>query len=226
PRTVIAMLAAVAALGAAAPPALAAKLRVEGPAHTVFQGRAKPLVGTLQGHTTRKSTALGALVRAARRKPFQLGPSWYDGTGDGRQRLGLGERGRHARRRIRHGQGPLLARRLQGAGNGAGRDPLADPVGARLVAALTLAVAAAGCGQGAAATPAGPAAVTVTVTRDYGATRLASGREAPGQSALNALRRLAHVGTSYGGRFVESIGGLSGDRSAGYDWLYFVNGIA
>jgi hypothetical protein len=68
--------------------------------------------------------------------------------------------------------------------------------------------------------------VTVTVTRDYGATTLSAGREAPGQSALNALRRLAHVGTSYGGRFVESIGGLSGDRSAGYDWLYFVNGIA
>jgi hypothetical protein len=68
--------------------------------------------------------------------------------------------------------------------------------------------------------------VTVTVTRDYGSIRLASGREGPGQSALNALRRLAHVGTSYGGRFVESIDGLSGDRSAGYDWLYFVNGIA
>ena len=99
-------------------------------------------------------------------------------------------------------------------------------MGARLLAAVTLACIAAGCGQGAAAAPAGPAAVTVTVTRDYGATTLSAGREAPGQSALNALRRLAHVGTSYGGRFVESIGGLSGDRSAGYDWLYFVNGIA
>jgi hypothetical protein len=66
----------------------------------------------------------------------------------------------------------------------------------------------------------------VTVTRDYGSARLAAGREAPGQSALNALRRLTHVGTSYGGRFVESINGLSGDRSAAEDWLYFVNGIA
>jgi uncharacterized protein DUF4430 len=99
-------------------------------------------------------------------------------------------------------------------------------LGARLVAAVTLASIAAGCGQGAAAAPAGPAAVTVTVTRDYGATTLAAGREAPGQSALNALRRLTHVGTSYGGRFVESINGLSGDRSAAEDWLYFVNGIA
>src|SRR5207245_447023 len=49
---------------------------------------------------------------------------------------------------------------------------------------------------------------------------------APGPSALDALRRVAHVGTSYGGRFVESVNGLSGDRSASDDWLYFVNGIA
>jgi hypothetical protein len=34
------------------------------------------------------------------------------------------------------------------------------------------------------------------------------------------------VGTSYAGRFVQSIDGLSGDRSAGTDWLFFINGIA
>jgi hypothetical protein len=66
----------------------------------------------------------------------------------------------------------------------------------------------------------------VSVTRDYGSTRLVSARAAPGQSALDALRRVAQVGTSYGGRFVESVNGLSGDRSASDDWLYFVNGIA
>jgi hypothetical protein len=85
---------------------------------------------------------------------------------------------------------------------------------------------AAGCGRGAASVPPGPAAVQVSVTRDYGSTRLVSARAAPGQSALDALRRAAHVGTSYGGRFVESVNGLSGDRSASDDWLYFVNGIA
>jgi uncharacterized protein DUF4430 len=68
--------------------------------------------------------------------------------------------------------------------------------------------------------------VQVTVTRDYGANTLSSTRAAPGQSALDALRRGADVGTSYGGRFVTSINGLSGDASAAYDWLYFVNGIA
>jgi hypothetical protein len=43
---------------------------------------------------------------------------------------------------------------------------------------------------------------------------------------MNALRRISHVGTSYGGRFVESVDGLSGDRSGHEDWLYFINGIA
>ena len=75
-------------------------------------------------------------------------------------------------------------------------DPLADAVGARLVAALMTLAIAAGCGQGASAAPAGPAAVRVTVTRDYGATTLAGRRAAPDQSALNALaasRRRGHL---------------------------------
>jgi hypothetical protein len=99
-------------------------------------------------------------------------------------------------------------------------------VGARLLATIALAALAAGCGQDASAVPAVPAAVRVTITRDYGAAVLASARAAPGQSAMNALRRVARVDTSYAGRFVQSIDGLSGDRSGGYDWLYFVNGIA
>jgi hypothetical protein len=88
-----------------------------------------------------------------------------------------------------------------------------------------LAVAVTGCGESMAAPPPGPAAVRVTVTRDFGGRTLLSARAAPGQSAMNALRRVAHVGTSYGGRFVSSIDGLSGDPSAGDAWLYFVNGI-
>ncbi len=88
-----------------------------------------------------------------------------------------------------------------------------------------LAVAVTGCGESMAAPPPGPAAVRVTVTRDFGGRTLLSARAAPGQSAMNALRRVTHVGTSYGGRFVSSIDGLSGDPSAGDAWLYFVNGI-
>ena len=95
----------------------------------------------------------------------------------------------------------------------------------RRLVTLCVAALAAGCGSPAAAPPPGPAAATVSVTRDFGRTRIEVARAAPGQSALNALRRTAHVDTSYGGRFVEGIDGLHGDRSAGWDWLYFVNGI-
>ena len=67
----------------AATPALATSLRVEAPRHTLFQGNVTPFVGTLQGHTTTKTTALGALVAGARRKPFSLGLGWSDSFGGG-----------------------------------------------------------------------------------------------------------------------------------------------
>ncbi|HYX86406.1 MAG TPA: DUF4430 domain-containing protein [Gaiellales bacterium] len=91
-------------------------------------------------------------------------------------------------------------------------------------AAVGAALAACTSNQ-AAAPPPGPSAVTLTITRDYGRASLDSARAAPGQSALTALRRNARVETSYSGRFVDAIDGLHGDRSAGWDWLYFINGI-
>jgi Domain of unknown function (DUF4430) len=82
PRRIIATLVALLALaGLSASPALATSVRVEGPAGTVFQGRAKPFVGTLKGHTTKRRTALGALVTAARRESFSLGLKWSDSFG-------------------------------------------------------------------------------------------------------------------------------------------------
>jgi hypothetical protein len=64
--------------------ASAAGLRVEGPRGTVFQGNVIPFVGTLRDqdgipHTTTKSTALGALVTASRKKPFPITLSWFSG---------------------------------------------------------------------------------------------------------------------------------------------------
>jgi hypothetical protein len=91
---------------------------------------------------------------------------------------------------------------------------------------MLLLVLAAGCGGTASAPATGPAAVRVTVSRDYGAVVLGVHTTPAGESALNGLRRVSDVGTSYAGRFVQSIDGLSGDRSAGADWLYFINGIA
>jgi hypothetical protein len=81
-RRIIATLVALLALAAvSAPAAVATSLRVEGPAHRIFQGRVKPFVGTLKGHTTTKKTALGALVTAARRAPFTIGLKWSDAFG-------------------------------------------------------------------------------------------------------------------------------------------------
>ena len=81
-RRITATSVALLALAAAsAPAAVATSLRVEGPTKQVFQGRVKPFVGTLKGHTTTHKTALGALVTASRRAPFSLGLKWSDAFG-------------------------------------------------------------------------------------------------------------------------------------------------
>jgi hypothetical protein len=82
-RLITVALVALLLSAALAAPALAASVRVEGRSHTIFQGHAKPFVGTLQGHTTTKQTALGSLVTASRKKPFQLGLTWNDCCGGG-----------------------------------------------------------------------------------------------------------------------------------------------
>jgi hypothetical protein len=64
-------------------PALAAGIRVEAAKHTVFQGDVTPFKGTLKGHKTTKSTALGALVTASRTKPFAIGLKYNDSFGAG-----------------------------------------------------------------------------------------------------------------------------------------------
>jgi hypothetical protein len=80
-RLTIATLAALLVPAALAGPALAAHIRVEGKSHSIFQGNARPFVGTLRGHTTTKKTALGSLVTASRRQPFGLGLTWNDCCG-------------------------------------------------------------------------------------------------------------------------------------------------
>jgi uncharacterized protein DUF4430 len=67
----------------------------------------------------------------------------------------------------------------------------------------------------------------LTVTRDYGSTRLKRGTEKKipaGETVMRLLQRQVKVDTRYGGRFVSAIDGL---RSAGTgtDWFYYVNGI-
>jgi len=98
----------------------------------------------------------------------------------------------------------------------------------RLAAAAATAAAAAGCGLGAG--PASEGTATLTVTRDYGTRRLATGRESrptASETVLRFLDRNTKITTRYGGGFVESIDGVSGTEVGGrrFDWFFYVNGI-
>jgi hypothetical protein len=86
---------------------------------------------------------------------------------------------------------------------------------------LLLTAAVAGCG----AIAAGHGKATLWVTRDRGAQRMLVRTVPAGLSAMQALERVAKVETRYGGRFVQSIDGLSGSLSDERDWFYFVNGV-
>jgi len=98
----------------------------------------------------------------------------------------------------------------------------------RRVPALLLAAALlAGCGGGhGAGGGAAPGTAALWITRDEGAHVILVARVEAGQTAIRALERTVSVKTTYGGRYVQSIRGISGSLSAGRDWFYFVNGVA
>jgi hypothetical protein len=91
-----------------------------------------------------------------------------------------------------------------------------------------VATAVAGCGFGEGAQKAGGAA-TLRVTRDFGHRELGSARldkVHEGDTVMRMLRSKFDVTTRFGGRFVQSINGLSGRGAGGQvDWFFFVNGI-
>lgn len=89
----------------------------------------------------------------------------------------------------------------------------------RILALAGLALATAACGG---ARERGTA--TLWVTRDRGARVVYSGVVPAGISAMQALARRQAITTRYGGRFVQSIGGVEGSLSRRRDWFYFVNG--
>jgi hypothetical protein len=95
---------------------------------------------------------------------------------------------------------------------------------ASTAAAVALAIAAAGCGLGAGR---GTGGVTLTVTDGFGSHQLAvvSAAHVPGsETVMRMLERHFNVSTRYGGGFVESIDGHSGNGSE-HDWFYYVNGV-
>lgn len=90
----------------------------------------------------------------------------------------------------------------------------------KLVAAAVLAFVLAGCGGGRV-----HGTATLWVTRDRGATVMYTGTVPAGLTAMQALDRVQKISTRYGGRFVQSIDGVSGSLSGERDWFYFVNGV-
>ncbi len=96
--------------------------------------------------------------------------------------------------------------------------------GGTLAIVAVCAVALAGCGLGPGT---GTSDVSVTVTGGFGSTPIASitKSKVPGsETVMRMLERSFQVQTRYGGGFVESIDGRSGNSSR-RDWFYYVNGI-
>jgi Domain of unknown function (DUF4430) len=91
----------------------------------------------------------------------------------------------------------------------------------RWVAVPLLALCLAGCGVG----EREHGTATLWVTRDRGARVLYAGTVPAGLTAMQALERKVNVSTRYGGRFVQSIDGVSGSASSQQDWFFFVNGV-
>jgi hypothetical protein len=93
---------------------------------------------------------------------------------------------------------------------------------------VACALALAGCGLGEGDERAG-AGAELRVTRDFGRTELGLERlrtVKEGQTVMRFLRSRFEIETRFGGRFVQTIDGLSGSRGgAPLDWFYFVNGI-
>jgi Domain of unknown function (DUF4430) len=86
---------------------------------------------------------------------------------------------------------------------------------------LALALALAGCGGGGRA----HGTATLWVTRDRGGQVVFAGAVPAGLDGIQAVERKLKVTTRYGGRFLQSIDGISGSLSGQRDWFFFVNGI-
>ena len=96
-----------------------------------------------------------------------------------------------------------------------------------LLASVALVLSLAGCGLGAGAAP---GSVAVTVSDEFGEKQLpapASLKVAGQETVMSLLERNYKVSTRYGGKFVQSINGLSGENEGAQplDWFYYVNGV-
>ena len=92
----------------------------------------------------------------------------------------------------------------------------------RALGALLVLCLLAGCGGFAGGGEEGTA--TLWVTRDRGAEVLVDAQVEAGQTLMRALDGEVELETRYGGRYVQSIDGLSGSLEDQRDWFWFVNG--
>jgi hypothetical protein len=92
---------------------------------------------------------------------------------------------------------------------------------------LLVALVVAGCGIGPGEEHSG--GVSVHVTRDFGEKRVGAASTKTirdGQTVMRLTASNFDVKTRFGGRFVQSIDGLSGTGATGSrDWFFFVNGV-
>ncbi len=86
---------------------------------------------------------------------------------------------------------------------------------------LGLALVLAGCGAGAR----GHGTATLWVTRDRGAHVVYAGSVPAGLNGIQTVERKLKVTTRYGGRYVQSIAGVSGSLGSQRDWFFFVDGV-
>ncbi|HWI21364.1 MAG TPA: DUF4430 domain-containing protein [Baekduia sp.] len=99
----------------------------------------------------------------------------------------------------------------------------------RLLSALAVLAAfvVAGCGLGAGSTP---GATSLLVTQDFGAkvlTDLPQPELSGEDTVMRMLDRNVKTEKRYGGKFIQTIGGVSGGERGGLgvDWIFYVNGV-
>lgn len=91
---------------------------------------------------------------------------------------------------------------------------------ARAVAALAVLVLLVGCGGAGG----GDGTAELWVTRDRGSELIVETEVEAGQTLMRALAGEVDLETRYGGRYVQSINGISGSLDSQRDWFWFVNG--
>jgi Domain of unknown function (DUF4430) len=108
-----------------------------------------------------------------------------------------------------------------------GGNVLHRPLAALFVLLLFVLAACGGGGGDGQAAPPQQEQAAVLITRDCGEDVVVEKTKvAPGQTAMQALQRVADVETDQGGKFVTAVEGVEQDTGKKLAWLFYVNGKA